>query len=186
MREARNDVTRFGSSRLGAPARRQSAWRPNRPSAGAGRPPVDTHSTSHESATNRKKGGPKPPGSSRAHLAVRGCQAGTRHARDRKRRRHSTALGIAAIEARHAAVHHHHRRRAAFSTQLGTIRIARTRKRILLLVTSFPFGALLLDELSTGLLDLGTRHQTDGLQVSLDDEAELCDDRRHEFPAGCQ
>ena len=59
MREAREDVTRFGSSSLDAPARRQSAWSPNRPSAGAERPPVDTHSTSHESATQQKKRRPE-------------------------------------------------------------------------------------------------------------------------------
>jgi hypothetical protein len=34
----------------------------------------------------------------------------------------SAALGVAAIQARHAVVHHNHCRRAAFGTQLSTFR----------------------------------------------------------------
>ncbi|MEY3338392.1 MAG: hypothetical protein RL245_1384, partial [Pseudomonadota bacterium] len=101
-----------------------------------------------------------------------------------RRRKASPALRVAAIEARHAAVHHDDRRRAAFRAQLSTLREVRFRKGIRLLRTRLEFGSFLFYQFLLMLVELLATQQTDGLQVLLDDMTELGDDRRHELSTG--
>src|ERR1700736_2851532 len=94
------------------------------------------------------------------------------------------ALLVAAPQAGHAAVHHHYGGGGAFGAQLRAFGKVRLRERVGLLGTCFALGALLVDEFLLVLIELRLAHETDGLQVLLDDVAELRNDRRHELPAG--
>src|ERR1700674_5703732 len=70
----------------------------------------------------------------------------------------SAALGLAAIQAGHAAVHHHHRGRAALAAQLSTVGEMRFGECILLACTRLELGALVIDQLLLMTLPLGLDH----------------------------
>src|SRR6185437_13797333 len=91
------------------------------------------------------------------------------------------ALRIAAIETRHAAIHHDDRGSAALAAELRPLGEMRLRKGVRMLRTRLELRPLLVHQLLLVLIELRVAHETDGLQVPLDDVAQLRDDRWHEF-----
>src|SRR6185312_9527920 len=91
------------------------------------------------------------------------------------------ALRIAAIETRHAAIHHDDRGSAALAAELRTLGEMRLRKGVRLLRTRLELRPLLVHQLLLVLIELRLAHEADGLQVPLDDIAQLRDDRWHEL-----
>jgi len=73
-----------------------------------------------------------------------------------KRRKASSALRVAAIEASHAAVHHDDRRRAALGTELRTLRKMGLSERIGLLRAGLKLRTFFIDELFLMLIKFRT------------------------------
>src|SRR5690606_30752305 len=96
----------------------------------------------------------------------------------------SPALRVAAIQARQASIHHHDGGGGALWAQLSAFGEVVVGEGVDLLLSSLVFGALLLDQLATGFVDLGVLQEADGAQVPLDDVTELGNDRGHELAAG--
>src|ERR1700694_726665 len=87
------------------------------------------------------------------------------------------ALGIAAIQARVAAVHHDDGSGAALRAELRAFGKMRFRKSVGLLGSRLELRALFLHELALMHVELGLLEHSDRLQVPLDHIAELGDGR---------
>src|ERR1700694_911142 len=89
----------------------------------------------------------------------------------------SLTLGIAAIQARVAAVHHDDGSGAALRAELRAFGKMRFRKSVGLLGSRLELRALFLHELALMHVELGLLEHSDRLQVPLDHIAELGDGR---------
>ena len=93
----------------------------------------------------------------RMGAGVRACRSGQLAAPGPPRRgrpSRSAALRLAAIQARHAAIHHDDGRGAALGAQLGAFREVRLGERVRLLGARLELRALLVDQLLLVLIEL--------------------------------